>query len=389
MKRKKIAILLPWLKMGGTNKVALRFIRELVEYCDVTLILSQDRGELRSEVPENVQIIIDKMSSFRDILKKDIRRASIFFVLKDLIYYLKVKLKKDNIDNYKYIVDRHSLITEDEYDCAISYHGQSPERLLNLIYRINANKKVVWIHGEISFSDDTCKRMEKYYNKLDHYFFVSQPTMEAFQKRIKVNSDKCTVYYNPLDEKEILRLSGMPMKVKFDKEWTNILTVGRISVEKGQDMIPEITRNLLDKGYRIRWYIIGDGDMRKQLEALIAEYHVEDNNIILGVQKNPYCYMKACDLYVQPSYTEGYSTTICEAGILGKAIIGTKPSGGIRDQIQSGVDGLIVDATIEDLTKGIIEMIENKDLRYTFERQIKKKNFTGEGEIRKFLSFIC
>ena len=75
MKRKKIAILLPWLKMGGTNKVALRFIRELVEYCDVTLILSQDRGELRSEVPENVQIIIDKMSSFRDILKKDIRRA--------------------------------------------------------------------------------------------------------------------------------------------------------------------------------------------------------------------------------------------------------------------------------------------------------------------------
>ena len=213
--------------------------------------------------------------------------------------------------------------------------------------------------------------------------------MEAFQKRIKVNSDKCTVYYNPLDEKEILRLSGMPMKVKFDKEWTNILTVGRISVEKGQDMIPEITRNLLDKGYRIRWYIIGDGDMRKQLEALIAEYHVEDNNIILGVQKNPYCYMKACDLYVQPSYTEGYSTTICEAGILGKAIIGTKPSGGIRDQIQSGVDGLIVDATIEDLTKGIIEMIENKDLRYTFERQIKKKNFTGEGEIRKFLSFIC
>ena len=226
MEKKKVAILLPWLKMGGTNKVALRFIRELVKYCDVTLILSQDTGELKSEVPENVNIIIDRMRTFRDILKEDVQKIRILHIIKDLIYYLTVKTNQDSIDNYKYLVSRNTHICDKKFDCAISYHGQSPERLLNLIYRINANKKVVWIHGEISFSDDTCKRMEKYYNKLDHYFFVSQPTMEAFQKRIKVNSDKCTVYYNPLDEKEILRLSGMPMKVKFDKEWTNILTVG-------------------------------------------------------------------------------------------------------------------------------------------------------------------
>ena len=388
MKRKKIAILLPWLKMGGTNKVALRFIRELVEYCDVTLILSQDRGELRSEVPENVQIIIDKMSSFRDILKKDIRRASIFFVLKDLIYYLKVKLKKDNIDNYKYIVDRHSLITEDEYDCAISYHGQSPERLLNLIYRIKAKKKVAWIHGEISFSADDCRRMRKYYLKLDHYFFVSGPTMESFQKKITVDPQKCTIYYNPLDQNEIIRLSKFPTEVKFDKNYTNILTVGRISSEKGQDMIPYITKNLLEKGYKICWYIIGDGDMRSNLEKLIRENNVETNVILLGVQTNPYCYMRACDIYVQPSYTEGYSTTICEAAILGKAIIGTKPSGGIRDQISDGEDGMIVDATVSSLTEGITEIINNGELRSSFEERIKMKEFSGKGEIRKLLSIL-
>ena len=178
------------------------------------------------------------------------------------------------------------------------------------------------------------------------------------------------------------------MEINFDKEWINILTVGRISSEKGQDMIPEITRKILDMGYKIRWYIIGDGNMRSKLEALIQKNHVENYVTLFGVQKNPYCYMKSCDIYVQPSYTEGYSTTICEAGILGKAIVGTKPSGGIRDQITNGKDGLIVDATVEGLTEGILEMIKNENLRHHFEIMIQKKDFSGEGEINKFLSYL-
>ena len=98
--------------------------------------------------------------------------------------------------------------------------------------------------------------------------------------------------------------------------------------------------------------------------------------------------MKACDIYVQPSYTEGYSTTICEAGMLGKAIVGTKPSGGIYDQITHGEDGLIVDATIDGLTNGIRKLIEDKTLRHQFEKEIQKKNFEGKGEIGKFIDFL-
>lgn len=388
MEKKKIAILLPWLKMGGTNKVALRFIRQLIEFCDVTLVLSHDTGELMDEVPPDVHIVIDEMRDFKDILKEDILKFRIAYVIKDLVYYAKIKLKKDSIDNYKYLVKRHSSISDELFDCAISYHGQSPERLLNLIYRINAGKKVAWIHGEMSFSSEDCQKMENYYSKLDHFFFVSRPTMESFQQRIHIETAKCTVYYNPLDKAEIQQLADIPMQTSFDKEWINVLTVGRISSEKGQDMIPDITRKLLDMGYKVRWYVIGDGDMRSKLEMLIQKNGVEDHVILLGVQTNPYCYMKSCDIYVQPSYTEGYSTTICEAGILGKGIVGTRPSGGIRDQITDGKDGLIVDATVEGLTKGILEMIKNEDLRHSFEQMIQKKDFTGEGEINKFLSYL-
>ena len=386
--RKKVAILLPWLKMGGTNKVALRFIRELTQFCDITLILSQDTGELKSEIPDNVQVVIDKMQDFKDIFKEDVSRIRIRYLIRDFIYYAKIKTKRDSIDNYKYLVSRHADINAERFDCAISYHGQSPERLLNLLYRINAEKKVAWIHGEMSFSKRDCKKMAKYYSKLDHFFFVSRPTMVSFQNRIDINSAICTVYYNPLDENEIIRLSHAMMDIEFDKDYVNILTVGRISAEKGQDMIPKITNNLISKGYKVRWYVIGDGDMRPKLECLIRENAVENEVILLGLKINPYCYMKACDIYVQPSYTEGYSTTICEAGILGKAIIGTVPSGGIRDQITDGKDGLIVDATIEGLTSGITKLLKDEDLRHIFENEILKKDFSGKEEITKFLSYL-
>ena len=388
MERKKVAILLPWLKMGGTNKVAIRFMAELVQFCDVTLILSQNVGELLGEIPIGVQVVIDEMIPFREMFKKDVKEFRIGYVIRDLIYYLKVKTGHDNIDNYRYIAERHPYIVEDRFDCAISYHGQSPERLINLIYRIHSKKKVVWIHGEMSFPEDQCRRMEKYYGKMDHYFFVSNPTKDAFVQKIHIDPVKTTVYYNCLNGREIIEKSQEEMDDAFSSRSVNLLTVGRVSSEKGQDMIPKIVRELNDEGYFVRWYIIGDGPNLSKVKEQIKKENVSNQVILLGVKNNPYPYMKACDIYVQPSYTEGYSTTICEAGILGKAIIGTKPSGGIRDQIENGENGLIVEASVEGLKQGIVKLLEDPLLRKKYEQNILKKDFEGRGEIKKFIDFV-
>lgn len=386
--KKKVAVLLPWLKMGGTNKIALHFMKELAENCDVTLILSQNTGELLSQLPENIHLIVDEMRDFRDIFKEDLRKFRLHRLVQDVIYYARIRLKKDTVDNYRYLVRRHGYICDTQFDCAISYHGQSPERLLNLLYRTHAKKKVAWIHGEFSNTADHCRRMNAYYDQLDHMFFVSNHTLESFLDKFVMERNKCTVYYNPIDRQEILDKAQLSCEAVFDPACINLLTVGRISSEKGQDMIPAVTRSLLDAGHKVRWYIVGDGDARPKVEALIRESGVEDSVILLGTRTNPYCYMRRCDIYVQPSYTEGYSTTICEAGMLGKAIVGTKPSGGIYDQITHGEDGLIVDATVDGLTDGIRTLIDDKTLRHRFEENIQKKNFEGKGEIEKFLAFL-
>lgn len=386
--KKKVAILLPWLKMGGTNKIALHFMKELAEYCDVTLILSQNTGELLEQLPENIHLMIDQMRDFKTILKDDLKHVRFGLLIKDVLYYARIKMKRDTVDNYRYIVQRNDFISDTEFDCAISYHGQSPERLLNLLYRTHARKKVAWIHGEFNNPVDHYRRMERYYGQLDHMFFVSNPTVKSCLAKMSLDRDKCSVYYNPIDKNEILSKAELPCEPEFDSRYVNLLTVGRVSSEKGQDMIPAVTRNLLDAGHRVRWYIVGDGDSRPIVERNIQKYNVGDHVILLGTKTNPYCYMNACDIYVQPSYTEGYSTTICEAGILGKAIVGTKPSGGIRDQITDGEDGLIVDATVEGLTEGIRRLIENESLCRQFEDRIQRKNFEGAGEIQKFLDLL-
>lgn len=386
--KKKVAVLLPWLKMGGTNKIALHFMKELAEYCDVTLILSQHSGELLDQLPDNIHLVIDQMRDFKSFLKDDLKHFRFGLLIQDFLYYARIKMKRDSVDNYRYIVRRNDFICDTEFDCAISYHGQSPERLLNLLLRTHAAKKVAWIHGEFNNSTQHYRRMERYYRQLDQMFFVSNPTMESCLTKMSLDQSKCQVYYNPIDKREILEKAEFPCDPALEAGYINLLTVGRVSSEKGQDMIPAVTRNLLDTGHKVRWYIVGDGDTRPVVEENIRKYDVDNHVILLGTRTNPYCYMKACDIYVQPSYTEGYSTTICEAGMLGKAIVGTKPSGGIRDQITDGEDGLIVDAAVEGLTEGIRMLIENECLRKKFEQDIQKKSFEGKGEIRKFLRFL-
>ena len=387
-KKKKVAILLPWLKMGGTNKIALHFMKELAEYCDVTLILSQHTGELLEQLPENIHLMIDQMNDFKTIVKDDLKHLRFDYLMRDILYYARIKLNRDTVDNYRYLVGRNDFICDTEFDCAISYHGQSPERLLNLLYRTHAAKKVAWIHGDFNNPTDHYRRMERYYSQLDQMYFVSNPTMESCLAKMSLDRSKCQVYYNPIDKQEILTKAALPCQPALDTDSVNLLTVGRVSSEKGQDMIPAVTRKLLDAGHNVRWYIVGDGNTRPIVEQKIREYDVADHVVLLGTRTNPYCYMNACDIYVQPSYTEGYSTTICEAGMLGKAIVGTKPSGGIRDQITDGEDGLIVDASVDGLTEGIRMLIENENLRRKFEGDIRKKNFEGKGEIRKFLNFL-
>lgn len=383
---KRVAILLPAMRMGGAEKICLNFLDDITKFYEVTLILTIKEGELLTSVPDCVKIIEDKLLSFKEIVKKDLKSFSIKYLLKDFIYYLKVKTGNDNEYNYRYLINRTPKV-KIHYDCAISYVANVSTQVFCLADRIDADMKVAWIHGETTEIKNTALFSE-IYMKFNKIYAVSSVTRNHFVERFADCSEITDVYYNPISAENIIKKSNEKLTILFDENVFNIITVGRLSPEKGMNMIPEIVRKLIDAGSDICWYIVGDGPEREHIQQLIRKYNVVNNVQMVGNQNNPYPFIKKADLYVQPSYEEGYSTTICEAGILGKPIVGTTTSGGIREQINDGINGILAEPNVNDLTKKILMLINNEELRNTYIENIQLVDFSHKNEIYKLLKLL-
>ena len=134
----------------------------------------------------------------------------------------------------------------------------------------------------------------------------------------------------------------------------------------------------------MRWYVVGDGS--ESDKELVRKEIDEDKTIdfvFLGIQENPYVYMKQCDIYVQPSRFEGYCTTTNEARIVGCPIVMTDVSGA-REQLANGVNGYIVKGE-DDLINAIEQLIQYPDLRKELKNHIKQVNCDTRMEINKLL----
>jgi len=167
------------------------------------------------------------------------------------------------------------------------------------------------------------------------------------------------------------------------------VTVGRLGLEKGQEMVPEIVRKLLNNGMEVTWYLVGEGVKRSVIEENIARFNVADHVILLGLKANPYPYMRNCDLYVQPSFTEGYCTTTIEAKILHKPILVTDVPG-MREQFQHMENGYIVASpTIDCLYEGIRTLIKDEALRRRFVKRLSDDTMLeNEKEMRKLYDYL-
>ncbi len=378
---KTLALLLPAMRMGGAEKIALNFIPELMWHFKVTVILNKREGELLDKLPKDVEVIEDRLLSFGEIVKSDLKHFRIIKLFRDFAYYLKIKLGKNSDKNYRYLVSRTPPLNR-KFDIAIAYVANVSTQIFSCLDRTNADKKIAWIHGETTELTDV-KLYSECYSKYDKIFCVSEVSRTHFAEKFPLCRDKCDVYYNPINKGEIVAKAEEAPEVNFDKDFINILSVGRVTPEKGYDMVPSVTRILLDRGYPVRFYIIGDGASVSVVREQIGKTGTEDSVVLLGTKTNPYPYMRACDIYVQPSYEEGYSTTICEAGILGCAIVGTTTSGGIREQVEDGVSALLAEPTPESIAEKTEKYITDTELHKSIKANVLKIDFDKKEQIDK------
>ncbi|MCU6710296.1 glycosyltransferase [Paenibacillus sp. J5C_2022] len=258
--------------------------------------------------------------------------------------------------------------------------------------KVEADVKIAWIHTDYSTIAALRKLDLRMWRKFDYIVAVSEACRSSFLQVYGELEDRVIVMEN-LIAPDTIRLLTDEQKGETDNPMLQdnrfkLLTVGRLSHAKGIDNAVRALSLLKKRGYdEIAWYVVGYGGDEGMIRALIQEFGLEDSFILLGKQSNPYPYMQACDLYVQPSRYEGKAVTVIEAQILCKPVLITDyPTA--HSQVMSGYDGCIADNTVEGIADGIERLYRHEELRARLSHNCQGLQFDNEQELEKLYQLL-
>lgn len=272
----------------------------------------------------------------------------------------------------------------EEYDIAISFLW--PHHFV--AHNVNASKKVAWVHTDYSTIKVNIEKDLRVWEKFDYIICISDACAKVFLNKYPSLLDKVRVVENINSPEHINKMSLSKPSHLFDSNCFNIVSVGRLCYAKGFDRAVEVLAKLHERGYTmLKWYIIGEGGDEVLIKSAIKKYNMESSFILLGSTINPYPFIKAADLYVQPSRYEGKAVTVEEALILGKAVVITNYSTS-ASQIDNKKNGLICEQNLESIISSIELLYTNSDLKCSFENFNKLQSHSNVDELEKLYSLL-
>ncbi|MBE5908990.1 MAG: glycosyltransferase [Lachnospiraceae bacterium] len=272
-----------------------------------------------------------------------------------------------------------------EYDLAVSFiEGGSTYYVAN---HVHAKHKIAYVHVDYAMAGYNTQLDEGVYDKIDEIYAVSDEVRKGFLAVHPECLPKMRVFHNILDRKSILKMSMQGSSFEDDYDGFRILTVGRLNVQKAYEIAIEALALVRSHGYEVRWYAMGEGVMREDLERKIAQHGLRDSFILMGKRSNPYPYYRDCDLYVHATRFEGKSIAVQEAQILGCPIIVSDVNGN-REQVSHGIDGLICALNPKAVAESIEFMIENPEARTRMGEAACHKELEHDKELEDFLDKI-
>lgn len=360
----KFLIQIPQLIYAGAEKVLVNFANDLVARGhEVEILESYDRGYLKPQFDSRVKFhcICSKEYTAKYYASLDeIRRPQ------NLAQRLMKcgKLLFSKIVGYRRFAEQlaKKYYADKKYDVAINYlEIESPIFLLNSIH---AKRYLQWYHIDVANLEnpENTDAMIPVYEKMDAIICVAESARQSFVNRYPQLADKTHVIYNFYDVNTILEKSKEPFKYPSSRPGVPILlSVGRMTEQKKYLRFLNVLNRLNKEGVAFQWYILGVGEQREQIETRVKELNLENCVFLEGLTDNPYKYMKHCDLFVLPSGWEGFPTVMVEAKILNCAVLATDVSG-IREQLEHGKTGWIVENDEEAIYHGLKAVLSDKDL---------------------------
>lgn len=392
-----ILINMHYLEIGGAETALIGLLNALdPERVDVDLFLHDHRGEMMQFIPKWVNVLpaVPEYTVLERPIKELVKRG--FWLIAGARLWAKYISKKaykkshsslPNAGIFHYIAKYTTPLLPKinptvTYDLAISF--LNPHQ--TTVQKVNAQKRIAWIHTDYTKiwvdADDELLVWSKY----DYIASISPDVTKTFLQTFPsfAHTNKIVEIENILSPAFVRRRADIKNvegeMSKYGGE-VKLLSIGRFSEAKNYDNVPDICRRMVKEGVDVKWFIIGYGD-EQLIRRKIEEAGMQEHVIILGKRSNPYPYIKACDIYVQPSRYEGKSVTVREAQMLCKPVVVTNyPTA--SSQIKNGVDGVIVPMDNDGCAKGLAEVIMDKALQTRLVDYLKTHDYGNEREVDK------
>lgn len=404
----KILITMHYMELGGAESALLGLLQSHdPARADLDLFIFAHRGELMEFIPK------DKVNLLPEVPIYSLLESPITEVVKRGYFRLALarlrgrrESDKFSVANVKHLDNFAALTYQQahtvkllpainpsvEYDLAISFN--TPHYIV--LDKVRAKKKLGWIHMDFTNSFFNLEMEGKMWGRLDYIGSISEEVGNKFSEVFPALKDKVYPIENILSSAFIRQRSTLfvPEDMPREEGVINLLSIGRYSYPKRFDKVGTLCKQIIaslggDYPKQVKWYIIGYGseaEYQKIVDNVRAE-GMEQHVVLLGKRSNPYPYIKACDIYLQPSRYEGKSVTVREAQILHKPVAvshyATAPS-----QIQDGTDGVIVPMEETPCAEGIARLIQDADLQQRIVAYLQTHNYGNESEIEKIYSLV-
>ena len=390
------------MELGGAERALLGLLNALdTDRVDVDLFINQHTGEFMPLIPAKINLLPERRGY--NAIERPMKQILLEGQLGVLLGRLRARrlhakyhetltgdAARMDSSGFQYVADAvqpflPSLKGLGEYDLAISF--VAPHNIV--LNKVRAKKKVAWIHTDYSTIHVNIQQELPIWSGYDYIASISPDCTRSFLKAFPLLERKIVEIENILSPNFVQAQADLfDVSDEMPATGLRLLSVGRYHHAKNYDNVPDIARQIVEMGYRgLRWYIIGFGMGEDGIRKKIAEAGMEDHVILLGKKDNPYPYIKACDIYVQPSRYEGKSVTVREAQILRKPVIVTDyPTA--HSQIRDRVDGVIVPMDNEGCARGIVDVIRNKVFLDRISAYLSTHDYGNESEVEKIYKLL-
>lgn len=316
---KKVALYIPSMNGGGAERVMLALANGLAEKdIQIDLVLNKAEGTYIKYISPKVNIVsLDSSRVLYSILPltKYLHKEKPHSILSAMNYVnvITVLAKLASGSKTKVVLSEHSNFIE-----AKKTIGQVKSRVITLL--------MGWT-----------------YQKSDAIVAVSNGVADALAQAININRNKITTIYNPIFSESLIKRSKEPVSHPWVREDSLplILGVGRLTKQKDFESLIRAFKKVREQK-DCNLIILGEGELRPQLEQLIDSLNLHDSVQLLGFVDNPYAWMANADLFVLSSINEGFGNVIVEAMACRTPIISTDCPSGPREILEDGLWGRLV-----------------------------------------------